>query len=61
VQDSVQKTVCKPQDKIVLRYTHYIMEKFTIAISFSVLETTKENISVELLALPSDYTKKTVH
>jgi hypothetical protein len=55
------KTVCKLQDKTVLCYTHYIMQRLHIAISFSVLETTKENISVDLLEIHRDYTKTTVH
>jgi len=55
------KITCKLPDKIVLCYTHYIMHSFHIPISFSVLEKTKENISLKLLEFCHDYTKKTVH
>jgi len=53
--------LCKLQDKTVLCYTHYIMKNFPIAISFSVLERTKHNISVKLLQFCHNYTEKTVH
>jgi hypothetical protein len=52
---------CKLQDKIALCYIRYIMHSFHIAMSFSVLERIKENISAKLLALHYDYTEKTAH
>jgi hypothetical protein len=45
------KTVCKLQDKTAPCFAHYIMQRFPIAISFSILVSTKENISAKLLAL----------
>jgi hypothetical protein len=45
------KTVCKIQENRVLCYKHYIMQNIPIAISFSILERIKENISVKLLAI----------
>jgi len=55
------KILCKLQYKILLCYTHYIMQSCPIAISFPVLESPKEHASAKLLELHHDYTEKTVH